>query len=195
MLQSRESVVEIKVCGFRIANVCFWSCIERLWKFTVSKKAAVVLHRLNLLLALQAKCWSDSRRVTIFPQSMLSSRAISPSSAVMLETKSSYLFIPRNVRHNVFLLYAPVPIIKTIAGWNWSRENDVEEISYFLNTCWGIFFKQNFPFVLFFQMWPLVLLAPSKLEYLLSKMFISPVLCCGQTRRKRSETSCKITLI
>ena len=30
---------------------------------------------------------------------------------------------------------------------------------------------------------------------LLSEMFILSVLCCGQTRRKRSETSCKITLI
>ena len=35
----------------------------------------------------------------------------------------------------------------------------------------------------------------TELEYLLSKMFILSVLCCGQTRRKRSETSCKITLI
>ena len=149
----------------------------------------------NLLLALQAKFWSDRRRVTIFRQSMLSSRAISPLSAVMLETKSSYLFIFRKVGQNVFLLYAPVPIIETVAGWNWSRENDVEEISYFLNTCWGIFFKQGFPFVFFFQMWPMVLLAPSELEYLLSKMFILSVLCCSQTLRKRSETSCKITLI
>ena len=40
-----------------------------------------------------------------------------------------------------------------------------------------MFFKQGFPFVLFFQMWPLVILAPSELEYLLSKMFILSVLC------------------
>ena len=131
------------------------------------KRAVVLLHRLNCRSfsiycwhCKLAKCWSDRGRVTIFPQSMLSSPAISPSSAVMLETKSSYLFFPRNARHNVFLLYALVPIIKTIAGWNWSRENNVEEIYYSLNTCWGIFFKQGFPFVLFFQMWPLVLLAP-----------------------------------
>ena len=32
---------------------------------------------------------------------------------------------------------------KTIAGWNWSSENDVEEIYYFLNACWGTFFKQG----------------------------------------------------
>ena len=176
-----------------------WSCVERLVQTSRRCTAQAELSFIfNLLLALQAKCWSDRRRVTIFRQSTLSSRAISPSSAVMLETKSSYFlqfFIPRNVRHNVFLLYAPVPIVKTIAGWNWSRENDVEEISYFLNTCWGIFFKQGFPFVFFFQMWPLVLLAPSELEYLLCKMFILSVLCCCQTQRKRSETSCKITLI
>ena len=57
---------------FRLAKVYFWSCVERLWKFTVSKKATVLLHRLNCChLALQAKCWSDRGRVTIFPQSML----------------------------------------------------------------------------------------------------------------------------
>ena len=46
-----------------MVKVYFWSCAERLWKFTVSKNAPVVLHSqaelsfiFNLLLALQAKC-------------------------------------------------------------------------------------------------------------------------------------------
>ena len=183
---------------FRIAKVYFWSCVERLWKFTVSKKSrrptaqAELSFIFNLLLALQAKCWSDRGRVTIFPQSMLKF----PRYSTVATTSAIYAWFS-GMFGTMFLIcfmhrYSDY---KTIAGWNWSRENDVEEIYYFLNTCWGIFFKQGFPFVLFFQMWPLVLLAPSELEYLLSEMFILSVLCCGQTRRKRSETSCKITLI
>ena len=47
---------------FRIAKVYFWSCVEGLWKFTVSKKSrrptaqAELSLIFNLLLALQAKC-------------------------------------------------------------------------------------------------------------------------------------------
>ena len=183
---------------FRIAEVYFWSCVERLWKFTVFKKSrrptaqAELSFIFNLLLALQAKCWSDRGRVTIFPQRMLKF----PRYSTVATTSAIYAWFS-GMFGTMFLIcfmhrYGDY---KTIAGWNWSRENDVEEIYYFLNTCWGIFFKQGFPFALFFQMWPLVLPAPSELEYLLSEMFILSVLCCGQTRRKRSETSCKITLI
>ena len=62
---------------FVIAKVYFWSCVERPWKFTVSKKSrrptvqAALSFIFNLLFALQAKCWLDRGTVTIFPQSML----------------------------------------------------------------------------------------------------------------------------
>ena len=167
-------------------------CVQKSLRRTGRTAQAKLSFIFNLLLALQAKCWSDRGRVTIFPQSMLKF----PRYSTVATTSAIYAWFS-GMFGTMFLIcfmhrYGDY---KTIAGWNWSRENDVEEIYYFLNTCWGIFFKQGFPFVLFFQMWPLVLLAPSELEYLLSEMFILSVLCCGQTRRKRSETSCKITLI
>ena len=99
---------------FRIAKVYFWSCVERLWKFTVSKKSrrptaqAELSFIFNLLLALQAKCWSDRGRVTIFPQSMLKF----PRYSTVATTSARLCLIVWNVRYNVFnLLYAPVRAI------------------------------------------------------------------------------------
>ena len=114
------------------------------------KRAAVLLHRLNCRSfsiycwhCKLAKCWSDRGRVTIFPQSMLKF----PRYSTVATTSAIYAWFSGMFGTTFLICFMHrYGDYKTIAGWNWSRENDVEEIYYFLNTCWGIFFKQGFPF-------------------------------------------------
>ena len=133
----RLKVLQAVSEGFLI--LYFWSCVERVWNFVVSKNATVVLlHRLNF------RSFSIYRWFCLFPG--------------------------RNVACSYFLLYASVPSIMkplrdetdlvlskpSVSG------KDLEKISYFFNTCGGISFKQGFCFAVFFQMWLVVLLAPSE---------------------------------
>ena len=112
---------------FRIAKVDFWSCVERLWKFTVSKKSrrpaqAELSFIFNLLLALQAKCWSDRGRVTIFPQRMLKSPRYSTVERRLCSRLNLLICLFPGMFGTMFSALCTGTDYETIAGWIWSRE-------------------------------------------------------------------------